>query len=262
MAIPLAFTDTGHGPPVVLLHAFPLCRDMWQPQVDGLHGLFRIVTPDLPGFGGSPPIDQPTIDGFAEAVAATLDALPVPGPVVLGGLSMGGYVAMALARRHPGRLRGLILADTRAEPEDAAGRANRDRMIAQVQTSGVEAILDGLLPKLLGAQTSAHRPEVVEAVRRIARAQAAAGVAGALAALRDRPDGAPALEAVKVPVLILVGRDDVITPPARAEDMADLVRRAGAPVRVEVLDGAGHLANLEQPQAFNAALRRFLGELG
>src|SRR5262245_65924174 len=103
----LTFTDTGNGPPVLLLHAFPLSRDMWHPQVDGLHHACRVITPDLPGFGGSAPLSAPSIDAFADAVAAALDALPIRGPVVLGGLSIGGYVAPAFAARHPARLRAL-----------------------------------------------------------------------------------------------------------------------------------------------------------
>jgi pimeloyl-ACP methyl ester carboxylesterase len=259
----LAFTDTGHGPPIVLLHAFPLSRDMWLPQVDGLHDAYRLITPDLPGFGGSPPLDQPSVDAFADAVAETLDKLPIRGPVVLGGLSMGGYVALAFARRHPARLRALILADTRAEPDDEAARANRDKTIAQVQAEGVGPVVEGLLPKLLCARTMEEQPEVVESVRRIALAQSAAGVAGALVGLRDRPDATAVLEQLQVPVLIVVGRDDALTPPARSEAMAKAVRRGQAGETVlEIIDGAGHLSNLENPEAFNAALRRFLDDLG
>jgi pimeloyl-ACP methyl ester carboxylesterase len=129
-------------------------------------------------------------------------------------------------------------------------------MIAQVNLGGVEAILDGLLPKLLAPATIRERPELVEEVRRIARAQPASGVAGALAALRDRPDAGAGLARIAVPVLVLVGRDDAITPPACAEAMANLAR-----ARLEILDGAGHLSNLEQPQTFNDAVVQFLRSL-
>jgi pimeloyl-ACP methyl ester carboxylesterase len=186
-------------------------------------------------------------------VAALLDELKVA-PVVLAGLSMGGYVALAFARRHPARLRGLVLADTKADPDDDEGRANRDRMIAFAQNNTARAVIDQMLPKLLGADTTARRPEVAEEVRAIASRQPVAGIVGALKALRDRPDAMPGLAAVTVPTLVIVGRDDTLTPPAKSEAMAARV----ADARLVVLDGAGHLSNLEQPERFNAALRSFL----
>src|SRR3954470_24210126 len=114
------YRDDGAGPPVVLLHAFPLSQQMWQPQVEALRGEYRVITPGLRGFGGSDGFTgTPSVDQMADDVAALLDALHDNEPVVLGGLSMGGYVALAFARRHPGRLRALLLADTRSEPDNA-----------------------------------------------------------------------------------------------------------------------------------------------
>jgi pimeloyl-ACP methyl ester carboxylesterase len=176
---------------------------------------------------------------------------------VVGGLSMGGYVALAFARRHPGRLRGLILADTRAEPDDEAARANRDRMIGEASQSTGAAFIETMLPRLVGAATLTQRPEIVAEVRHIAAGQVAAGIVGALKALRDRPDARPGLGAIGIPTLVIVGRDDVLTPPKVARDLAD--RIAGA--RLEEIDGAGHLSNLEQPAAFNVAVRAFLDGL-
>ncbi len=254
----LSFDDLGDGPAVVLLHAFPLARTMWRPQVEALQGEYRVITPDLRGFGGSRGFaDAPSVETMADDVAGLLDELKVPGPVVLGGLSMGGYVALAFARRHPARLRGLVLADTKADPDDAEGRANRDRLIAFAQNNTARAVIDQMLPKLLGADTTARRPEVVEEVRAIASRQTVAGIVGALKGLRDRPDANPDLGAVAVPTLVLVGRDDTLTPPAKSEEMAARIPNA----RLVVLDGAGHLSNLEQPERFNAALRSFLQSL-
>ncbi len=176
---------------------------------------------------------------------------------VVGGLSMGGYVALAFARRHAGRLRGLILADTKAEPDDEAARANRDRLIAFAANSTGSAVLAEMLPKLVSAATTANQPEVIEELRSIAGAQVAAGIVGALQALRDRPDARPGLDAIAVPALVIVGRDDALTPPALSEAMAARIRGA----RLVVIDGAGHLSNLEQPARFNAAVRTFLEDL-
>lgn len=250
----LATEITGNGRPVVLLHAFPLSRGMWRQQHEGLSGHCRLITPDLPGFGDSPvPHDSPSIEGMADAVVATLDSLSLTA-VVLGGLSMGGYVAMAFARKYPQRLAGLILADTRSEADDDAARANRDRLIALVQQNPVSTLVEQMLPKLLGATTQDSRPEVVAVVRRLAALQSPAGIIAALAALRDRPDATTVLPTIKVPTLILVGDQDQITP----LEMADRMAAAIPGSRRVLLPNAGHLSNMEQPTLFNDALREFL----
>jgi pimeloyl-ACP methyl ester carboxylesterase len=242
----------------VLLHAFPLSRRMWRPQVDALRDAYRVITPDLRGFGGSLAFSgPPSVDQMADDVAALLDDLKVQGPVALGGLSMGGYVALAFARRHASRLRALVLADTRAEADDEAARANRDRLMAFAADNPAGAVAEQMLEKLLGSQTRQQHPEVIEQVRSLAAAQAPAGVVQALQAMRDRPDAGPSLADIRVPTLVLVGGDDVLTPPALAESL--VARIPGA--RLEVIDGAGHLSNLERPLRFNAALRGFLDGL-
>jgi pimeloyl-ACP methyl ester carboxylesterase len=252
------FDDAGAGPPVVLLHAFPLSRAMWRPQVEALRDAYRVIAPDLRGFGGSAGfVGTPSVEQMADDVAALLTDLQVRAPVVLGGLSMGGYVALAFARRHPDRLRALILADTRAEADDAEGRANREKTIAFARDNPARAVIDQMLPRLVSPETAARRPEVLEEVRTIASAQAGAGIVAALQALRDRPDASPSLGAITVPTLVLVGADDALTPPARAEALAAAIRGA----RLVTIPGAGHLSNLEQPEHFNAALRSFLQAL-
>lgn len=149
--MPLPIDDTGSGIPVVLLHAFPLSRAMWRPQHEGLAADCRLITPDLPGFGAVPPASPPTVDAMAASVISMLDELGVRSRVVLGGLSMGGYVALALARRYPDRIAGLILADTRAEPDDDAARANRDKMIERASSG---PIVDEMLPEVARPQGS------------------------------------------------------------------------------------------------------------
>ena len=253
----LIVDDIGSGLPVVLLHAFPLSRAMWRPQRVALADVCRVITPDLPGFGDAP-ADAFDAEGMADAVARKLDALGVAGPVVLGGLSMGGYVAFAFARKYPDRLAGLILADTRAEPDDDAAKANRDKMISLAASGPPAAIVEQMLPKLLGSTTHARRPELVEEVRRIGSVQRATGIVVALQVLRDRPDSRPTLGKIRVPTLIVVGREDVLTPPNLAEGMAAGI--AGS--KLVVLDEAGHLSSMEQPAAFNDAVRQFLARVG
>jgi pimeloyl-ACP methyl ester carboxylesterase len=252
------YEDVGTGRPLVLLHAFPLARGMWRPQVAAFAPAYRVLAPDLRGFGGTTPFDgSPSVDQMADDVAELLDAVAIAGPVVLGGLSMGGYVALAFVRRHAGRLRGLILADTRADADSREGKANRDRLIVFARSHPVGDVVGEVLPKLLGDTTRARRPEVVEEVRRMASVQSAEGIIGALQALRDRPNSTPLLAGIRVPTLVLVGSEDVLTPPAVAQAMAAAIPDA----RLARIEWAGHLANLEQPEAFNVALRSYLGGL-
>lgn len=246
------------APPVtlVLLHGFPLDHEMWTPQAAALATAADVVAVDLPGFGGTP-AEPFTIDSAADSVMARLDAAGVTGPVVVGGLSMGGYVAMAVARRHPGRVAGLVLADTRADPDDAAARQKRAEMIELAKSKGAAGVIEAMLPKLLADGTRSGKPQVAETVKRIAGRQSTEAVVHALAALRDRPDAGPGLDAVTVPTLVLVGEHDAITPLTMAEAIG--ARVFGS--QVVTLPDAGHLSNLENPEAFNAAVLAFLAAL-
>jgi pimeloyl-ACP methyl ester carboxylesterase len=254
----VAYDDAGAGMAVVLLHAFPFDHDMWEPQRDALAAAgYRVLTPDFPGFGGTTTGEESFgIDGGADVVADFLEGLGVMKAVV-GGLSMGGYAAMAFARRHPGKLAGLILADTKAAPDDEAARANRDKLIDKVRGEGVAALVDVQMPKLVSEHTRTSNPTVVRRVETIAKRQAPAGVISGLAALRDRPDAAPELGNVKVPTLILVGEYDEVTPPLAAARMGSLIPGS----EVKHIPAAGHMSNLENPEAFNAAVVAFLKRL-
>jgi pimeloyl-ACP methyl ester carboxylesterase len=250
----LAYDLDGRGMPLVLLHAFPYDRRMWAPQRETFAKHCRVLTPDLPGFGQSPDLPDVSIDRMADDVVGCLDRARITEPAVIGGLSMGGYVALAFARKYPARLKGLILADTRAEPDDDAGRANRDKAIAAVRADGPVAFAEAQLPKQLGPTTQRDRPNVVAFARTIATAQRTDGIVAALAALRDRPDAKLGLNQIRVPTLIIVGEEDAITPPAMAETLRNGITGSKL-VRIPM---AGHLSNLEQPDAFNAAVRAFL----
>jgi pimeloyl-ACP methyl ester carboxylesterase len=254
----MEYDDTGSGIPVVLLHAFPLDRQMWRSQVAALADRYRLIVPDQRGFGGTGGFTgTPSIAALADDAAGLLDAIGVREPVVLAGLSMGGYVALAFARAYPGRLRGLVLADTRSGPDTAEGKANRDKLIEFTRTHTAADVIGLLLPKMVSDETRSRRPEVVAEVKRIASAQTPDGIIGALQALRDRPDAGPWLGAIRAPTLVVVGTDDQLTPVPTAEALAAAIPGA----RLEKIQGAGHLSNLERPDEFNAALRSFLGGL-
>lgn len=251
----IRFDDVGSGPPVVLLHAFPLSRVMWEPQIEALQDSYRVITPDLRGFGGSQGFtDSPSLDRMADDVAELLEELHIRERVVLGGLSMGGYAALAFARRHSGRLRGLILADTKAESDDDAAKAYRARTIAFAAEHSALDVLEQLLDKLVCPQTMSERPEVVAMVRRIAASQSSAAIIQSMQAMRERPDSRPSLSAIAVPTLVVVGENDTFTPPSQSETLASGIRGA----KLARIPGAGHFSNLENPAAFNAAVRSFL----
>ncbi|HBI46119.1 MAG TPA: alpha/beta hydrolase [Planctomycetales bacterium] len=258
LASGVTFLEAGKGPLVLLLHAFPLSSAMWRQQIEALRNDCRVVAPDLRGFGSSPGFTgAPSVDQMADDAVALLDELKIQAPVVVGGLSMGGYVALAFARRHASRLRALVLADTQAGADDAAAAANRDKMIEFASKNPSPAVIDRMMPVALCANTRTKRPEVVGAVQRIASLQAPAGIVGALKALRDRPDATPMLKEITVPTLVIVGREDALTPPAVAEKLTANIRGA----RLVVLENAGHYSNLEQPERFNEAVRMFLASL-
>jgi pimeloyl-ACP methyl ester carboxylesterase len=248
----IAYDETGTGTPLVLLHAFPFDRTMWQPQFQGLADIARVVAPDLPGFGESPPAPF-TIEGAAGAISEFLAVLGLPKAVICG-LSMGGYVALALARKHAEKLAGLILADTRAGVDDSTTRANRTKSITVASEKGTAALFEGMLPRVLSEQTRATKPDVVARIKSIAAKQPAPSTASALAALRDRPDANSGLKAIAVPTLVLVGEFDAVTPPLSAANLAAQIRGS----TLAHIPGAGHLSNLENHEAFNAAVRAFL----
>ena len=258
MPVELAVSETGTGPAVVLLHAFPLSSAMWREQREALGDRYRVVTPDTRGFGGSPlGDDEPSLDRCADDVVALLDRLDLD-RVVLGGLSMGGYVAMSLLRRHGDRVRALVLADTKAGADPDAGRANRHRIADAVERDGSSVLVAEVLPALLGATTTAQRPEVTGRVRALVQSAPPAAAAWAQRAMAARPDSLDVLAATDVPALVVVGDEDALSPVADARAMADALPQG----RLVVLEGAGHLSAVEVPDAFAGAVGAFLDELG
>jgi len=252
----VAYDDIGEGTPVVFLHAFPLDRRMWAPQTSALAGQRRCLTIDTRGFGDSTAVGPFSVDRYADDVAAVLDAAGVTRAVVVG-LSMGGYVAFALWRRQPGRVRALVLADTRAGEDSPETRDRRRELIHVAQTEGSAAVAELQLIGLVGKTTRERRPDIVHGVRENAVRASVDGTIGALEALMARPDSTPTLSSISVPTLIVVGEEDVLTPPKEARVIHALVLGS----RLEVLAQAGHLSNVERPAAFNAVLGEFLSAI-
>ena len=246
--------DVGAGEALLFVHAFPLNRRMWAPQLEVLSDRYRCLTVDLRGFGESDTPEGPyPMDQLASDLAGLLDQRGIERATLVG-LSMGGYIAFTFWRRFPEKLRALVLADTRAGADTPEGRQTRERLAATAETEGLAPVVQAQVPRLLSAGAS---PELRQWVQDMIEEASPQGVAGASRGMASRPDSAPLLAGIVCPTLVIVGEQDAVTPPAEAERMASAVPHAQL-VRIPV---AGHLANLEQPAAFNAALRAFLDGL-
>lgn len=227
---------------------------MWERQLALSDRGWRVIAPHFRGFdGGSGEPAVQSIDDYAGDLVDLLDGLHVHEAVV-GGLSMGGYVAFALLRHASRYVRGLILADTKAPADTPEGVEGRKRMIELARGKGPAAVAEEMLPKLLGETTRRTRPDVVDQVRALATSSSAEAIEGALRALMTRPDSTAQLAAIHVPTLIIVGAEDTVTPPAAAAEM----HRAIAGSELVTIPEAGHLTNLERPDAFDAAVVPFL----
>lgn len=243
---------------VLLIHGFPFDHLMWRHQVAALSPR-RCVAPDLLGAGtrkGPESPDEFSMAAYAEDLSAQLDHLGIEQAVVCG-LSLGGYITFELLRSFPQRIRAAVLCNTKAPADTPEARRGRDVLAARARQEGAGAVARELMPKLLARATSERRPEIAREVTAMIERQPVSGIVGALRALRERPDSTPLLAAIRVPVLVLAGDDDQITPAAGMEEMA----RAIPGAQLKVIPEAGHLTPLEQPRAVNAALNAFLEQL-
>lgn len=228
---------------------------MWEPQCRAAPD-WRIVTPSLPGFDGRPLLADHTLSAYTRDLLHVLDQQGIR-RAVFGGLSLGGYVLFELLRQAPERVAGLILADTRTSIDTAERLAARRRSIERTRSEGATAIADDMLPGILGPTTHARRPDVVAHVRRLIEAQPAETIVAGLEAIMTRVDSAAVLPSVGVPTTVIVGDEDVITPRSDAEFMHSMIDGA----TLVTIPGAGHMANLETPDAFNAAMTGLLSRV-
>jgi 3-oxoadipate enol-lactonase len=254
----LAYDVRGSGPALLLLHAFPLGMAMWDDQARELSRSNQVVRFDCRGFGASPPGEGLlTMERIASDGAALLDHLGIASATVCG-VSMGGYAALAFVRSHSARLRGLVLADTRASADTDQARRTRAEQADLVRREGAAAIAEAVLPKLVGKTTHEQRPQIVARLRDMIAANPPRGIADALAGLAARADSTALLREIRRPTLVVCGEEDVITPPSDAQAL-----QAGiAGSTLELLPKAGHLASVETPEAFNRVLEAFLRKVG
>jgi 3-oxoadipate enol-lactonase len=256
----IAFDEYGEktqGGHVVFIHGFPLNRTMWAPQVDALRGAYHIVVPDMRGHGSSDISEgATTMERMADDVYALISAAGADSVAVVG-LSMGGYVALQFARKYPGALRALVLANTRAGADSEEARAGRLEMIKKVASDGPPVVAAEMLPKLLSPRAAVEDAELVAKVRRMIETSAAAGIAASLAGMAQRPDSTGLLGAIAVPTLVIAGTDDQLIPRSDADTLAAAIPGA----RLALIEGAGHLSNLEKDDEFTTAVREFLAAL-
>lgn len=262
----LACEDRGSGPPVVLLHGFPLDHTMWDAQIEALSGQFRVIAPDLRGFGASSLAADDAEQGvgmerYAADVIALFDWLQIAEPVVLVGFSMGGYAAWQAALRWPERLRGLAPCDTRAAADADEARAGRMKMAEAAMQAGNSSPALAMLPKLVAPTTQEERPDVVERIRGIIERQSAEAIAAAQRGMARRVDVRGELNSIAAHSLCIVGVADAISPPKEMHEIAVLLAKSGTDdVRLTEIENAGHMSPMENPAAVTEAIRRFARE--
>lgn len=258
----LAYIDRGQGLPVLLVHGFPLDHTMWGSQIEALAPYFRVIAPDLRGFGQSPLGDVDAQSGismeeYADELVELLDAIGVAEPIVFVGFSMGGYIAWQFVRKYPERLRALIQCDTRAAADTEEGRAGRLKMAERIAEWGSARVAEMMEPKLFSTHALETKPHLMAELRRVVSQTAPAGIAAAQRGMAARPDVTVLLPTIQMPTLVLAGADDVIGPPQEMRSVAAAIPEAAF---VEI-PAAGHMTTMENPAAVNEALVAFLKEL-
>ena len=259
----IAYLDSAPGKhdlrALVLLHAFPIGANLWEPQMRSVPAGWRLITPDLRGFGGSTELDSLSalsVADFADDIVDLLQELEIP-RAVIGGCSMGGYAALALYQAYPQVVDALILANTRATADTPEGRANRRNMLAVVDREGPSGVARDMMPKLLGRTTHDANPSIEATIRRLIKQQSPIAIRSAIHRMMHRPDSTALLPDIAVPTLVITGEEDEMIPVEESRRIA-----AGVPnATLVIIPRAGHLANVEQPDAFNSAVSGFLASL-
>jgi len=256
--VSLEYDEAGTGQTVLLIHGFPLNRQMWQPQIDALSATgFRVIAPDLRGFGNSAAGASPgMMDTLADDLVHLLDQLQIEKAVVAG-MSMGGYVLLNLLRRYPQRINAACFVVTRSDADDGAGRAKRNHLIAEIEAGRPQTVAEAFIPALFAPHTTQNHPELVEMVHNWISATSTTGLIHGLQAIRDRVDSTPLLATLQIPTLVIGSEEDQAIPPEQSIALAKQIPAAN----LSMLPAVGHMGNLENPELFNQALITFLHSL-
>ncbi len=253
--IEMNYEDTGEGTPVVFLHGFPFDRHLWTDQIALLKEHCRVITPDLRGFGESdaPEEEVYSMTQYAADIITLLDILQIEKAVIVG-LSMGGYIALAIAEQYPERLLGLVFSNTHSAKDTAAKRQGRYNTAEKTNYDGIGFLVDDMLEKILSDSTLEEKRDVVEYVKQMMKRQRPAGVRGALRGMAERKDRTFILSEIQAPTMIIAGENDKLIPVIRAKAMAREIPHS----HLEVIADTGHLPNLEQPELYNQVILRFI----
>lgn len=268
--MPINYDDSGQGQPIIFLHGFPFNRSMWRDQVEFLAPRgYRCIAPDLVGLGeahdklqfvtnaqGQTEVCATTMADMARDIAQLMDDLQIERAVVCG-LSMGCYVALEFIHLFPGRVDALVLAGGRAEGPDKAEKQSREQQAKKVIEKGFAPSVENIIQSLMAPRTLAEHPDVVARVRQMVAATDPRGAAAAQRGMAVRRDYSQDLPSIEVPALIIAGRDDGVRKPIDAETLHRGIKNS----RLETIADAGHLMNMERPEAFNRAAVDFLEEL-
>lgn len=255
--VTLNYSEAGEGTPVVLLHGFPLSSAIWREQQQRLRDRYRVITPDLRGHGRSPaPPGAYEMDLLARDVLALLDTLRIKKAVIMGH-SMGGYVVLAAWKLAPERFLAMGLIASQAGADTEEGRQGRYKLVTKVAARGSHVVAEAMLPKLFAPDLPAGSP-IVEQVRQLILSTNPAGIVGSLEGMAARPDSGLLLSKINVPVLILTGDQDQIIAPDKAKAMGGAMKSA----TLAIVENAGHMPMLEQPEATTTALGNFLAGVG
>ena len=255
--ISINYRDEGKGLPVIFIHGFPLNQTIWDEQAAALRDRCRTITLDLRGFGETDAPEGPCLmEDMAEDVRGLMQSLSIEHAVLVG-LSMGGYVALAFYRKYPDAVRALVLADTRATADPPEGRERRMKSAERAEREGASAIADDMVPLLLAPSTVETRPDIVRRMRDIVEANSPRGIAAAQRGMAERLDSTDLLAKIDFPVLVIVGSEDTLTPVRDSESLRDHIPGS----RLRIIEGAGHLSNMERADEFNRALIECIEEV-
>ena len=253
----LKYEESGHGFPLILLHGFPHNRSLWADQLFGLSDRCRVIAPDLRGFGESPSREPYSMESYADDVAELMEKLELD-KAIIGGLSMGGYVAFEFLRRHRDRVHSLILSDTKPGADNDETKGKRRALQEVARTKGAIAVADAQITGMVGPKTRETHPDIVQRVHAMMESAPVEGIVGALDAMMNRKDSTPMLPEMDLPVLIVVGEDDALTPVKESRAMHAAIPGS----QLCVIAEAGHVSNIEQHVEFNSAMRNFLAGVG
>lgn len=247
--------ESGSGIPVVFIHGYPLNQTIWENQ-NMLSDTFRIIAPDLPGFGASPALPNQGMAGYADAIAEILDDRKIDKAVVIGH-SMGGYIALAFAEHYGKRLSGLGLVCSQAGADSEEGKAGRLKNAERVGIEGFEFIVETMSEKLLSTVSDQNDASLKLQLKSIMKQSSAEGVITALKAMAARKDQFDTLKKLPIPVWIAAGAEDALIPSEKSMQMTKTLKQ----VSYDLFDACGHMPMMEKPQEFNLALRKFLSTI-